>query len=328
MIQQSGQRKKDHIEMANQAQTHASSVDARFNYEPLFFAHPENENSQQTFLGKNLNYPFWISSMTGGTEYAFTINENLARLCGKYQLGMGLGSCRSILESNDRIKDFSVRVHTSGPLYANLGIAQVEELLDLGKVQLIHEMVKKIEADGLIIHLNPLQEWFQPEGDRFKKAPLETLNRFFETVDYPVIIKEVGHGIGPKSLAALLKLPIKAIEFGAFGGTNFTLLESMRGEENLIKTPFIQVGHTAQEMVEFLNALPKGDKEFIISGGVKNVLDGYYLSQKLQAPSVIGMAQPFLKPAMESFESLEKFFLNMSEAYLTAKGLLSIKEQE
>lgn len=314
--------------MANLAQTHASSVDLRFNYEPLFFHHPQDEKVVCRFLGKTLNYPFWISSMTGGAELAYTINQNLAKLCGKYQLGMGLGSCRSIIESDERLKDFAVRKLTNGPLYANLGIAQVEELLLDGKVSKIHEMVKKIEADGLIIHLNPLQEWFQPEGDRYKVSPLQTITKFLESANYPVIVKEVGHGLGPKSLAALLKLPIKGIEFGAFGGTNFTLLESMRREENEIKAPFIHVGHTALEMVEILNALPKGDKEFIISGGVKNVLDGFYLSQKLKASSVIGMAQPFLNPARESFESLENFFLNMREAYLTAQSLLSLKEQE
>lgn len=314
--------------MAKAAQTHASSVDTRFNYEPLFFSHPENEKVSQKFLGKTLDYPFWVSSMTGGAELAYTINQNLAKLCGKYNLGMGLGSCRSIIDSNDRLKDFAVRSLTNAPLYANLGIAQVEQLIEAGEVNKIHEMVKKIEADGLIIHLNPLQEWFQPEGDRFKKSPLETLNKFFDSCTYPVIVKEVGHGLGPKSLAALLKLPIKAIEFGAFGGTNFTLLESMRREENQVKAPFIHVGHTAHEMVEILNALPKGDKEFIISGGIKNVLDGFELTKKLKAPSVIGMAHPFLNPAMESFETLETYFLNLKEAYLTASGLLSIKEQE
>ena len=138
----------------------------------------------------------------------------------------------------------------------------------------------------------------------------------------------MGHGLGPKSLAALLKLPIKGIEFGAFGGTNFSLLESMRREENPVKAPFINVGHSALEMIEILNVLPKTDKEFIISGGIKNVLDAHELKEKLKAPSVIGMAQPFLNPAKESFESLEKYFLDLREAYLTAKGLLTVKELE
>lgn len=326
MTENSSQRKKDHIEMANRAQTLGASLDTRFNYEPLFFTHPKNEKAPQKFLGKILEYPFWVSSMTGGAEQAFTINQNLARLAGKYQLGMGLGSCRSILHSDERLKDFSVRHLTRSPLYANLGVAQIEELLVMNAEQKIHEMVKKLEVDGLIIHLNPLQEWFQPEGDRYTKSPLETIKRFLDTCTYPVIIKEVGHGMGPKSIAALLKLPIKGIEFGAYGGTNFSLLESMRGEEDLVKAPFINVGHSAQEMVEILNALPPSDKEFIISGGVKNVLDAHLLKTTLTAPSVIGMAHPFLNPAKESFESLEKYFLDFAEAYLTARSLLHPKD--
>ena len=326
MTENLSQRKKDHLDLAQKAQTDASNLDRRFDYEPLFFSHPQAELSPVKFLRKTFDYPFWISSMTGGAEFAYTINQNLAKLCGKYNLGMGLGSCRPLLESHDRLKDFAVRNLTNGLLYANLGIAQVEELVENNQEQKIHEMVKMLEADGLIIHLNPLQEWFQPEGDKYAKAPLETLKKFLDRCPYSVIVKEVGHGMGPKSLAALLKLPIKGIEFGAFGGTNFSLLESMRQGENFIREPFINVGHTALEMIEILNALPKSDKEFIISGGIKNVLDAHELKEKLKAPAVIGMAQPFLNPARESFETLENYFLNLREAYLTAKGLLTVRE--
>jgi isopentenyl-diphosphate Delta-isomerase len=322
-------RKNDHIELSESAQTSATYVDHRFNYEPLFFSHEQSKQiSTQKFLGKTVQYPFWISSMTGGVERAKTINENLAKLCGKYKLGMGLGSCRTLLYSNERLEDFTVRALTDAPLYANLGIAQVEEFLSLHKENKIHDMVKKLEVDGLIIHINPLQEWLQPEGDRFKTTPFETLTQFLEKTSYPIIVKEVGHGLGPKSLAALMELPVKAVEFGAFGGTNFTLLESLRQEETSLKSPFIHVGHTALEMVEILNSLSRGDKEFIISGGIKNVLDGYELRQKLQSPSLIGMAHAFLKPAMESFESLEKYFLCLSESYMTATQLLTLKESK
>lgn len=326
MTHNSSQRKLDHIELAKKSQSKVTEVDHRFDYEPAFFFHPQNEKMSQLFLGKTVDYPFWISSMTGGAELALNINQNLARLCGKYKLGFGLGSCRSLLTSDDRLKDFAVRSLTDGPLYANLGIAQVEELVLKNSQDKIHEVVRKLEADGLIIHLNPLQEWFQPEGDRFSQSPLVTLNKFLENCSYNVIVKEVGHGIGPRSLGALLKLPLKAIEFGAFGGTNFSQLESLRLDEVSLKEPFIQVGHTAEEMVDFLNALPKSDKEFIISGGIRNALDAHFLKQKLKAPSVIGMAYPFLAPAILGFEPLEKFFLETIEAYKTAKSLLVVRE--
>ncbi len=329
MTNNANSRKKDHIEMASAAQTPVSSLDLRFNYEPLFFSHPNSEATLPiSVFGYNFQFPFWISSMTGGTEFAYTINQNLAKLCGKYGLGMGLGSCRALLESNDRIQDFAVRpLLGERPLYANLGIAQVEEYVEKNDTLTIHRLVEKLEANGLIIHLNPLQEWFQPEGNRYKTSPLITLTKFLDSTKYPVIVKEVGHGIGPKSLEALLQLPLQGIEFGAYGGTNFSLLENMRKESNSAMVPFINVGHSARQMVEFLNALPKTKQNFIISGGIKDALDAYEMLETLKAPAVIGMAHQFLNPAMESFESLEKFFLGVKESYLVAKSLLKLKEE-
>lgn len=323
------ERKGDHIVLAEKARTESSAVDSRFNYEPMFFAHPKIEETWKSkFLGFDFDYPVWVSSMTGGTDHAKTINENLARLCGEFKLGMGLGSCRSLLTDKSRLNEFAVKKFMgSQPLFANLGIAQVEELIAANKTHLIHEMVKITESDGLIIHINPLQEWFQPEGDRFQVAPIITLSKFLEDCDYKVIIKEVGQGMGPKSLKALLELPIAGIELASFGGTNFTLLEKMRGEEDLSREGFINVGHTAREMVSFLNALPTRNKEIIISGGIKSMLDGFELKQILKANSVIGMASAFLGPALQDYDTLKKFFLSQKESLLTAKSLLEIKEE-
>lgn len=324
---QLAERKGAHIELASNAQTSSLEVDSRFNYEPLFFTHAASgEKWPVKFLNFQLDYPVWISSMTGGTGNAQTINQNLARLCGKYKLGMGLGSCRSLLEGDERLGDFALRKFIGErPLFANLGIAQVEELVQAGKHNAIHEMIKKIEASGLIIHLNPLQEWFQPEGDRYKVAPIETISKFMESVGYPVLIKEVGQGMGPKSLQRLLAMPIAGIEFGAFGGTNFSMLENLRRDGGEVKRSFIKVGHTAAEMVEIINTLPTGNKEFIISGGIKNVLDGYELLLKMKASSVIGMAHSFLGPALEGAEALENYFTTFSDSLLTARNLLSLK---
>ena len=324
------QRKKDHIELTHQSKTVVSTVDDRFNYEPLFFQHPsENEIWSTDFLGFNFNFPVWVSSMTGGTASAKTINENLAKLCGEFRLGMGLGSCRAILDSKERLPDFAVRKFLGNqPLFANIGIAQLAELLKSQNLQKLEEVIKAVEADGLIIHINPLQEWFQPGGDRFDSSPLVTLQRSLDKISYPVLVKEVGQGFGPKSLRALLELPIAGIEFGAYGGTNFTLLESLRGSESSVyRAPFINVGHTAAEMVEMINALPQRQKEFIISGGMSSPLDGFELKNKLKASSVIGMASAFLTPAQTSYEVLKSHFLIMKESLLVARNLLELKDR-
>jgi isopentenyl-diphosphate delta-isomerase len=323
------ERKGDHIELAQKARTDSTHVDSRFNYEPMFFSHPtDNSNWPSTFLGFDLDYPVWVSSMTGGTDHAKVINQNLAKLCGEFKLGMGLGSCRSLLSDKSRLNEFAVKKFMpQSPLFANIGIAQVEELISENKLHLIHEMVKIVEADGIIIHINPLQEWFQPEGDRFKVSPLETLKTFLDQSNLKVIVKEVGQGMGPRSLKALLELPIAGIELGAFGGTNFTLLEKLRGKELPSREGFVHVGHTALEMVQILNALPVRNKEIIISGGIKTMLDGYELKTKLKTNSLIGMASAFLAPALNDYETLKEFFLHQSEALLTAKALLDLKEE-
>lgn len=321
-------RKSQHIELAESSQTQSSSLDERFYYEPMFFSHQNLKSWATTFLGIPMDFPLWVSSMTGGTELARTINSNLSRLVGKYRLGMGLGSCRPLLFSDERMSDFNCRKNLGEqPFFTNLGIAQVEELISSGKTHLIDEMTKRLEATGLIIHINPLQEWFQPEGDRFEVPPLETLKRFLERSQYPVLVKEVGQGMGPRSLKALLDLPVAGIEFGAFGGTNFSLLENLRSKSKNFKEEFIHVGHTAREMVGFVNALGDHQKEIIISGGISSSLDAYELLELSKSRSLIGMAYAFLTPASTSFEVLEQFYLSLRDSMLTAKSILELKEE-
>jgi len=164
---------------------------------------------------------------------ANTINTNLAKACGEYGMGMGLGSCRALLDSDERLSDFAMRgLIGDQPLYANLGIAQLDELFQANKQQLISELVKKLEADGLIIHINPLQEWLQPEGDIYHVSPIDIVKRVIDLApDMNIIVKEVGQGMGPKSLEALYKLPIMAVDFAAGGGTNFAKLELHRASQ-------------------------------------------------------------------------------------------------
>ena len=323
------QRKKDHIDLADKSITKYQELDTRFDYEPLFFSHPSDQECWPTdFLDFKLDYPLWISSMTGGTEHAAKINSHLARLCEEFKIGMGLGSCRSLLTDKKRLQEFKVKhLMPSQPLFANLGIAQVEQLLREDKVHLIQDMLSHIEADGLMILVNPLQEWFQPGGDRFLQPPMKTLELLLEKISTKIIVKEVGQGMGPRSLKALLDLPISGIELAAFGGTNFTLLEGLRGEMSQVKKPFIHVGHTALEMIDILNALNSQKKTIIISGGISQMVDAFYLKSQLKAPSLIGMAQGYLKPALNDYEHLRNYFLSLRESLLVARSLLVPKEK-
>ena len=176
-----------------------------------------------------------------------------------------------------------------------------------------------------------MQEWFQPEGDILSLSPLETIQRFMDQVSLPVIVKEVGQGMGPESLKALLQLPLQAIEFAAFGGTNFAKVELLRDEQasRALFEPLSLIGEDATTMVHHVNEIVAGHqplcKELIISGGIKNFLDGYYLVQKSTLPAIYGMASEFLKHAREDYDRLRDFVnaqvrgLEMAYAYLSIR---------
>lgn len=332
---QTSNRKKDHIELTLQAQTNL--IDSRFFYEPFLSGHPdETIIPEKTIAGKKLQLPLWVSSMTGGTEKAGLINKNLGMACNEFGMGMGLGSCRIILEDNTYFNDFNIRKYLGDhlPLFANLGIAQIEELLERGQIHLIDDLVSRLEADGLIVHVNPLQEWLQPEGDKIKFPPIDTIKRLLDKTKVRIIIKEVGQGFGPKSLIELLQLPIEAIEFGAHGGTNFAILELLRQPENIKEQlfPITQIGHTAFEMVDFANdAIAKlGDKaickSLIVSGGIKHYLDGYYLIQKARTNAVYAQASAFLKQATGDYETLRTYCELQKKGLQTCYSYLTIKD--
>ncbi|HFA52055.1 MAG TPA: type 2 isopentenyl-diphosphate Delta-isomerase [Bacteroidetes bacterium] len=330
-------RKKDHIELALRSQVQAAETDPRFYYEPLLAAHPPKPGGLRPipFLGKTLRVPVWVSSMTGGTDWARTINHNLARACHDFGMGMGLGSCRPLLFSDETLKDFDVRevLGDTLPLYANLGVAQVEQLIESNETFRLSDLTKKLKADGLIIHVNPLQEWMQPEGDRFKKPPIETIKTVLEKTDIRLIVKEVGQGMGRESLKALFQLPLQAVDFAASGGTNFSKLELLRSNKTKqeLFAQLAQVGHTAEEMVEMSNeiAADLGDKmecrQVIISGGISNFLDGYYLINKLKLPCAYGQASAFLKHARGPYEELHEYVAAQVQGLELANAFLKIK---
>ena len=330
-------RKKDHINLAFQSKTGLSRLDQRFYYEPMMSAHPsQNDTKDFPFLGKTLRSSLWVSSMTGGTEKAFTINQNLAKACREFGMGMGLGSCRSLLYSDERIKDFDFRkiIGDDLPLYANLGIAQIEELLASEEVFRITDLIKKLATDGLIVHINPMQEWLQPEGDRFQHPPIATLQSLLKKLPkLKIIVKEVGQGFGPESLKALLQMPLAAIEFGAAGGTNFAKLEMLRNELAAESyAPLANIGHSAAEMVDFVNELQQslGKKcrcpAIIISGGIQNFLDGYHLINKINIPAIYGQASAFLKHAQGDYQVLQSFIQKQMEGYDLAKAFLKMRK--
>ena len=325
-------RKKDHIDLAFKSSTHHSERDTRFFYEPALTTHPlPNHPLSSYFLGHQFSYPIWVSSMTGGTGIAKNINRNLARACKDFGLGMGLGSCRKLLSSNEFFDDFAVRSFIGDqPLYANLGIAQINELIQEKSVHRITELLDRLEADGLIVHINPVQEWMQPEGDPILNiTPVDAIIELIEQLNCKIIVKEVGQGMGPASMKALMSLPIDAIEFGAFGGTNFARLEAMREANAGEIDPICYVGHTVSEMIGFIHDISKEEqlkcKEFIISGSIRDYLDGYYYNECLSHNSIYGQAAGFLKHAMGDYDTLAKHVESQVQGYAFAMRYLRVR---
>jgi len=328
-------RKKDHIDLAFASRVAGQELDTRFYYEPLMSAHPKQGSIiPRVFAGKTFRFPLWVSSMTGGTKEAGTINRNLAKAANEFGFGMGLGSCRIILEDTTHLKDFQLRsiIGDEQALYANLGIAQVENLLSSGKAHLMKELVDKVEADGLIIHINPLQEWMQPEGDIIHEMPLLTIKKAMDIFQGKVIVKEVGQGMGPASLKALMDLPLTAIELAANGGTNFALLELLRADKNQqeLHQGIPHLGHTASEMLNWTNRLAESKplcKDLIVSGGIKDYLDGYYHLEKSTMNAVYGQASSLLKKAREDYETLQAYIKEQIRGYELAQAYLTLRNE-
>jgi isopentenyl-diphosphate delta-isomerase len=328
-------RKSDHINLAFQSQAEAVLRDDRFYYEPLLSAHPQNLSLTTTFLGKQLMLPLWISSMTGGTEKAGKINHNLAQACNEFGIGMGLGSCRVLLNDNKYFDDFNLRpiIGKKLPFFANLGIAQVEKLIACDEINKITDLIGKLDADGLIIHINPIQEWLQPEGDKFLQPPIHTITSLLQKINFPIIVKEVGQGMGPESIKHLLQLPIAAIDFSSFGGTNFAKLELLRTEEMKasVHEAISYIGHTALEMVDFVNSCINENagntacREIIISGGIRNFLDGYYLLKKIRLNSIYAQGAPFLKYAQSSYNELKSYIKSQADGLALCSCYLKVK---
>jgi len=326
-------RKKEHIDLAFQSQV--KEQESRFYYEPALAGHPDEIIKMPIVLAeKPMDFPIWISSMTGGAAIAKEININLAKVAAKFKLGMGLGSCRVILNDNQHLEDFALRKYIGNqPLFVNLGIAQINFLIRDNQINKVLDLIKKTEADGLIIHINPLQEWLQPNGDRYYDSPVDLIEKTLNKINCPIMVKEVGQGFGPKSLEALLKLPLEALDYGALGGTNFSQVELLRNSnpkmDALANTKFI--GHTAIEMTDFVNSICSIDKNIvktkriIVSGGISSFLDGYYHLQKLALPSLYGQASALLKYAQIGYEPLEQFVAGQIEGLQLANQFLTLK---
>ncbi|CAM3621130.1 type 2 isopentenyl-diphosphate Delta-isomerase [Deinococcus frigens] len=258
-----------------------------------------------TFLGYRLSAPVLIGAMTGGAERAGRINANLARAAQKLGLGLMLGSQRVMLERPETAATFQVR--ETAPdilLIGNLGGAQF--LLGYGPEEAIRA-VQTVGADALAIHVNPLQEALQGGGNTNWAGLTARLAELLPALPFPVILKEVGHGLDVWTVAAVSGLGFAALDVAGAGGTSWARVEQLV-EHGVVRTPDLcEVGvPTAQALREARRAAP--DMPLIASGGIRTGLDAAR-ALRLGA-GVVAVARPLLAPALDSAEAAEDWLAN------------------
>jgi isopentenyl-diphosphate delta-isomerase len=303
------QRKKEHLELC----LDPTSVTGRFGtgldrYRFIHNALPDLDIDEidvsANFLGKRLQAPILISSMTGGFELARQVNRNLAAAAQTLGLAMGVGSQRVAIEEPSVADSFEVRdVAPDVLLLANLGAVQ----LNYGyTVDHCRRAVEMIGADGLILHLNVLQEAAQPEGNRNFKGLGEKIAAVCRQLEVPVVAKEVGSGISAEVAVRLKQAGVQAIDVAGRGGTSWYAVEAQRAarQGKPAETTFADWGIPTEEaLIAVRQAVP--DLQIVASGGIRTGLD---IAKCIAlGADMTAFGQPLLAAALESPEKVVEF---------------------
>ena len=255
-------------------------------------------NLTTTFLGKSLGAPLLISSMTGGTELAQTINYRLAAAAQHYRIAMGVGSQRVAIENPQVLSTFAVRsIAPDILLFANLGAVQLNYRYGLDECL---RVVDWLEANALILHLNPLQECVQTNGDTNFRGLLAKIEQLCKQLPVPVIAKEVGNGISARMATRLLEAGVSAIDVAGAGGTSWARVESERANDALqrrLGATFADWGIPTAECIKTIRAVAP-QVPLIASGGLRNGLD--VAKTIALGADIAGLALPFLQAAADS----------------------------
>jgi isopentenyl-diphosphate delta-isomerase len=303
------QRKADHIRINLEEDVQFPRVTTgleryTFVHQALPELNLDDIDTSTTFLGKSLRAPLLISSMTGGTQEAATINHRLAGVAQIHRIAIGVGSQRAAIENPDLEETFQVRhVAPDVLLFANLGAIQLNYGYNIDQCR---RAVDMIQADALILHLNVLQEAVQPEGDTNWAGLLGKIEGICRQLEVPVIAKEVGWGISENAARQLLDAGVAALDVAGAGGTSWSEVEYYRAPTAFhaqIARSFADWGiPTAETILQARRAAP--DLPIIASGGLR---DGIDVAKTLAlGASLAGMAGPLLRAAAQSAEAADQ----------------------
>ncbi len=332
------QRKDDHLEICC-SDKYDVEMSISNGFEDILFvprAIPEIDfdkiNIESNFLGHHFSSPIFLSSMTGGVQEAKSMNEKIARIAEKLQIGMGVGSQRAALLDPSLADTFSIvrEVAPTAFIAANIGAVQLNYNVTIKQVK---KTVEMIQADALILHLNPLQEVVQPEGDRNFEKLLPKIAKLSKELSCPLIAKEVGSGIAIEDGNALIEAGIQVIDVAGAGGTSWSKIEAIRAQQQM-KFTNQKIGElfgnwglsTAVSTLE-ISKLSE-NVEIISSGGIRNGLEAAK-ALALKA-NLVGMALPIaqiLKDGTEIqlIESITLFIQELKTAMFLV-GATNLKD--
>ena len=280
-------------------------------------------DTSTTFLGKKISMPLMISSMTGGSDpLVQKINKNLAIAAETCQVPMAVGSQRVMMVDPNAIESFNLRKWApTTPLIANLGAVQLNNGLGINACQ---QAINALDADGLFLHLNALQEVIQPEGDTNFSGLKAKIRHLKNQLDKPLLIKEVGCGFNQQNLIDLFEMGITYIDLAGRGGTSWSKIEGLRDEQNSsLSILFQDWGISTVEILK-KTAILNRNMNLIASGGIRSGLD--LAKSLILGAKMGGVALPLLKAATISSDAVIEKIKSFQKELQTTMFLLGVKE--
>lgn len=313
-------RKSEHIRICLDEDVSFEKTTGFETYALIHNALPEMDfseiNCSVDFLGKHFLLPVFIEGMTGGAPASVSINENLAKAAEQCGIGMGIGSQRAMLLDERLTGTYAIR-HMAPRIFlaGNIGATQLKEF----SVDRIRLAVERIEADAIAVHLNAAQELCQPEGDTDWRNVLTAIKTLCRAVNFPVIVKETGFGISGIIARQLEDAGVSCIDTAGAGGTSWARVERFRGSKRA--GLFLEWGiPTADALVECVREVRI---PVIASGGIQNGVE--IVKALALGASLVGMAMPFLKPAVTSAADVVEKIKSLKEEITAAMFLIGAK---
>lgn len=262
-------------------------------------------NSSVEFLGRYFSAPLFISSMTGGFAGSEHINATIARVCEKLNLPFGVGSQRSMLLNREEEVSFKIARENAPTAFIAANIGGVQLISDFGITD-VKRAIDVIEANALIIHLNPLQELVQIGGDRNFRGILPAISNLVHQLDIPVIVKETGAGISGAVAHKLFEVGVSCVDVAGAGGTSWSKVERLRNENNNLKI-FDNWGIPTAFCIEEVSKVKPQGKFLIGSGGIYSAVD--MVKAMALGADLVALARPVIQQIHKGGESALHVYL-------------------